>query len=93
MLTFDRNERSPWPESANNSTGARVRGPARSVSQGFEKALRPGTNERTEPLIQAVDVFGRVIGRIEAELEGFAHDLLGQFASAPAADDASLLPP
>ena len=29
------------------------------------------------PAVLAYNVFGRVIGRIEAELEGFAHDLLG----------------
>jgi len=38
------------------------------------------------PAVLAYNVFGRVIGRIEAELEGFAHDLLAQFAPpAPAA--------
>jgi biopolymer transport protein ExbB len=31
------------------------------------------------PAVLAYNVFGRVIGRIEAELEGFAHDLLGVF--------------
>lgn len=31
------------------------------------------------PAVLAYNVFGRVIGRIEAELEGFAHDLLGMF--------------
>jgi biopolymer transport protein ExbB len=31
------------------------------------------------PAVLAYNVFGRVIGRIEAELEGFAHDLLGIF--------------
>jgi biopolymer transport protein ExbB len=31
------------------------------------------------PAVLAYNVFGRVIGRIEAELEGFAHDLLGAF--------------
>ncbi|AGU47617.1 MotA/TolQ/ExbB proton channel family protein [Variovorax paradoxus B4] len=35
------------------------------------------------PAVLAYNVFGRVIGRIEAELEGFAHDLLGSFGSAP----------
>ncbi len=35
------------------------------------------------PAVLAYNVFGRVIGRIEAELEGFAHDLLGVFGSAP----------
>ena len=29
------------------------------------------------PAVLAYNVYGRVIGRIEAELEGFAHDLLG----------------
>lgn len=37
------------------------------------------------PAVLAYNVFGRVIGRIEAELEGFAHDLLGSFGEAPAA--------
>jgi len=32
------------------------------------------------PAVLAYNVLGRVIGRIEAELEGFAHDLLAQFA-------------
>jgi biopolymer transport protein ExbB len=36
------------------------------------------------PAVLAYNVFGRVIGRIEAELEGFAHDLLGSFGEAPA---------
>jgi len=37
------------------------------------------------PAVLAYNVFGRVIGRIEAELEGFAHDLLATFApEAPA---------
>ncbi|HSU22564.1 MAG TPA: MotA/TolQ/ExbB proton channel family protein [Variovorax sp.] len=31
------------------------------------------------PAVLAYNVFGRVIARIEAELEGFAHDLLGVF--------------
>ncbi|MGR4868825.1 MotA/TolQ/ExbB proton channel family protein [Variovorax sp. LARHSF232] len=35
------------------------------------------------PAVLAYNVFGRLIGRIEAELEGFAHDLLARFASAP----------
>ena len=34
------------------------------------------------PAVLAYNVFGRVIGRIEAELEGFAHDLLAVFAPA-----------
>ena len=33
----------------------------------------------------AYNWFGRVIGRIEAELEGFAHDLLAVFGERPAA--------
>ena len=36
------------------------------------------------PAVLAYNVFGRLIGRIEAELEGFAHDLLARFAPAPA---------
>lgn len=32
------------------------------------------------PAVLAYNVLGRIIGRIEAELEGFAHDLLAQFA-------------
>jgi len=35
------------------------------------------------PAVLAYNVFGRVIGRIEAELEGFAHDLLAHFSPAP----------
>ncbi len=35
------------------------------------------------PAVLAYNVFGRVIGRVEVELEGFAHDLLGVFGSAP----------
>jgi biopolymer transport protein ExbB len=31
------------------------------------------------PAVLAYNWFGRIIGRIEAELEGFAHDLLGVF--------------
>lgn len=34
------------------------------------------------PAVLAYNVFGRIIGRIEAELEGFAHDLLARFAPA-----------
>ncbi len=41
------------------------------------------------PAVLAYNVFGRVIGRIEAELEGFAHDLLARFAPPPEA----VLPP
>lgn len=36
------------------------------------------------PAVLAYNVFGRVIGRVEAELEGFAHDLLGSFGETPA---------
>src|SRR5690606_5148567 len=36
------------------------------------------------PAVLAYNVYGRVIGRIEAELEGFAHDLLATFGEAPA---------
>jgi biopolymer transport protein ExbB len=32
------------------------------------------------PAVLAYNVFGRLIARIEAELEGFAHDLLARFA-------------
>ena len=42
------------------------------------------------PAVLAYNWFGRVVGRIEAELEGFAHDLLGAFGE-PAA--ATALPP
>ncbi|MBU2408285.1 MAG: MotA/TolQ/ExbB proton channel family protein [Gammaproteobacteria bacterium] len=34
------------------------------------------------PAVLAYNVFGRVVGRIEAELEGFAHDLLGALGDA-----------
>ncbi|MEJ8826231.1 MotA/TolQ/ExbB proton channel family protein [Variovorax humicola] len=37
------------------------------------------------PAVLAYNWFGRVIGRIEAELEGFAHDLLAVFGERPAA--------
>ncbi|MDP9900370.1 MotA/TolQ/ExbB proton channel family protein [Variovorax ginsengisoli] len=37
------------------------------------------------PAVLAYNVFGRAIGRIEAELEGFAHDLLGLFGEPQAA--------
>ena len=37
------------------------------------------------PAVLAYNVFGRLIGRIEAELEGFAHDLLARFAGGEAA--------
>ena len=43
------------------------------------------------PAVLAYNVFGRVIGRIEAELEGFMHDLLGTFgerAPGPTSPDA-----
>ena len=43
------------------------------------------------PAVLAYNVFGRVIGRIEAELEGFAHDLLGMLGE-PAAREAPLPP-
>lgn len=43
------------------------------------------------PAVLAYNVFGRVIGRIEAELEGFAHDLLGVFGEPGPA--AAPLPP
>lgn len=35
------------------------------------------------PAVLAYNVFGRVVGRIEAELEGFAHDLLASLAPQP----------
>ena len=44
------------------------------------------------PAVLAYNVFGRVIGRIEAELEGFAHDLLGTFGGVPAWRDDTLPP-
>ncbi|CAN5920372.1 MotA/TolQ/ExbB proton channel family protein [soil metagenome] len=44
------------------------------------------------PAVLAYNVFGRVIGRIEAELEGFAHDLLGTFGGVPARRDDTLPP-
>ena len=44
------------------------------------------------PAVLAYNVFGRVIGRIEAELEGFAHDLLGTFGVSPTRDDDALPP-
>lgn len=37
------------------------------------------------PAVLAYNGFGRLIGRIEAELEGFAHDLLGVFGGPVAA--------
>lgn len=43
------------------------------------------------PAVLAYNVFGRVIGRIEAELEGFAHDLLAMFGDPPST--AAPLPP
>ncbi|MGJ7581528.1 MotA/TolQ/ExbB proton channel family protein [Variovorax sp. RHLX14] len=47
------------------------------------------------PAVLAYNVFGRVIGRIEAELEGFAHDLLGVFGGTGTGDASqeSRLPP
>ncbi len=45
------------------------------------------------PAVLAYNVLGRVIGRIEAELEGFAHDLLAVFGEpAPAPPEPSLPP-
>ncbi|GAC1389594.1 MAG: MotA/TolQ/ExbB proton channel family protein [Variovorax sp.] len=44
------------------------------------------------PAVLAYNVLGRAIGRIEAELEGFAHDLLAQFAP-PLPPAAPRLPP
>ena len=35
------------------------------------------------PAVLGYNVFGRIIGRIEVELEGFAHDLLAVFGEAP----------
>lgn len=35
------------------------------------------------PAVLAYNVFGRVVARIEAELEGFAHDLLGVLGGPP----------
>jgi biopolymer transport protein ExbB len=43
------------------------------------------------PAVLAYNVFGRVVGRIEAELEGFAHDLLGMLGE-PAHPEAPLPP-
>ncbi|GAA4358568.1 MotA/TolQ/ExbB proton channel family protein [Variovorax defluvii] len=43
------------------------------------------------PAVLAYNVFGRVVGRIEAELEGFAHDLLGALGDTPARE--APLPP
>ena len=45
------------------------------------------------PAVLAYNVLGRAIGRIEAELEGFAHDLLAQFAPPAAPVAAAELPP
>ncbi|MET0540769.1 MAG: MotA/TolQ/ExbB proton channel family protein [Variovorax sp.] len=44
------------------------------------------------PAVLAYNWFGRVIGRIEAELEGFAHDLLGVFGEAAVGKVATLPP-
>jgi len=41
------------------------------------------------PAVLAYNVFGRVVSRIEAELEGFAHDLLGMAGEPPASTSAS----
>ena len=43
------------------------------------------------PAVLAYNVFGRVVSRIEAELEGFAHDLLGALGEDPARE--APLPP
>ncbi len=43
------------------------------------------------PAVLAYNVFGRVVGRIEAELEGFAHDLLGTLGE-PALREPPLAP-
>jgi len=43
------------------------------------------------PAVLAYNVFGRVVGRIEAELEGFAHDLLGMLGE-PAQRETPLPP-
>ena len=45
------------------------------------------------PAVLAYNLLGRVIGRIEAELEGFAHDLLAQFAPATPIAVVAALPP
>jgi biopolymer transport protein ExbB len=39
------------------------------------------------PAVLAYNVFGRVVGRLEAELEGFAHDLLATVEAAPTAPE------
>lgn len=44
------------------------------------------------PAVFAYNWFGRGIGRIEAELEGFAHDLLGTFGTPPGAAPHTLPP-
>ncbi|VWX58681.1 Biopolymer transport protein ExbB [Burkholderiales bacterium 8X] len=44
------------------------------------------------PAVLAYNVFGRVVGRIEAELEGFAHDLLQMAAEASAKAEPPLRP-
>jgi biopolymer transport protein ExbB len=44
------------------------------------------------PAVLAYNVFGRVVGRIEAELEGFAHDLLGALGDAGQSREAPLPP-
>jgi biopolymer transport protein ExbB len=47
------------------------------------------------PAVLAYNVFGRVVGRIEAELEGFAHDLLGSLGEPvmPPASSETPVPP
>jgi biopolymer transport protein ExbB len=45
------------------------------------------------PAVLAYNVFGRIVGRIEAELEGFAHDLLGSFGAPPAPVVTAVPPP
>ena len=44
------------------------------------------------PAVLAYNVFGRVVGRIEAELEGFAHDLLGALGEPDRQREAPLPP-
>lgn len=44
------------------------------------------------PAVFAYNWFGRGIGRIEAELEGFAHDLLGMFGTPPVTPSDALPP-
>jgi biopolymer transport protein ExbB len=44
------------------------------------------------PAVLAYNVFGRVVGRVEAELEGFAHDLLALVTEDAPASQAPLRP-